>query len=270
MKTTIISFLLSVLSFAISGQDILIVGQLESKSIKCKIISSNEGSLKYFNFESGDTSKILISSIHKIILGPVDEIFLTNMKQLMIPCIIESIGIHYFRYHDNQTGLINNICKDNVFACQFGDTCINNKLEEYFAEYSKKVFHPGDANKMTIIKKNALSVIVKNLQFENSVVSFSIVNGERVINTYMNCADIDQIYFGSESIHNILKHGEDFILTREGNIFNNCTIKRITNSQIFFTSNKDEIEREVSAPKDRICAILFYDFEKAIKNPDKN
>jgi len=269
MKTILISTLISFISFIINAQDLIIVGKLEPSSVKGKIISCNSDNLKFVKSGSTDTINFSSRSINKIGLGAVDEIYLNHLKQEFVPGSIKSVGIDYMRYRDVKTGLIININKNRVFACQFDDTCASEKFEEYFSAYSQKVIDKFSSKGITIINKNGTTVGIKNLQFQDSLILFSLANSEHEISSFIKRCNADTIYFGSESLTPAIKHGQDFILTRIGNIYEDCTVTRITGNDVFFTSANDAVLHENCAPKSKICTLLFYNFERDIKKANK-
>jgi hypothetical protein len=266
MKTCFVILLLSFFYSFSEAQDLMIIGKLDTKPVKAKILSSNSDKLKYIDIEINDTNYILLKSIQYIKLDTVDEIGIYEMKKLQIQCLIESVGIHYIRYRDIQSGMILNIVKDNVFACQFNDSCISSKLNTYFSIYTEKVLNRVDSKKITVIKNNSMNLSVQNLQFIDSFVSFEMLDNEKVINTFTKRSEIKKIYFSSNDLTASLKHGKDFILTRKGSIFKECTINKITNDHVFFDIDEYSTAREITAPKDKICALLFNNFEKDISN----
>jgi hypothetical protein len=266
MKSALLHLLLYFLPVLINAQDLIIVGRLEQTSFKGRVVSCDSDHLNFIKSDSGDTSVFYLKTINKIVLGPVDEIYVNEFKEDFISGKIRTIGFDFMRYHDSKTGVINNINKNKIFACQFNDSCISEKLQKYFSEYNQIVLEQNFANNISMISKNGTIVKIKNLRFRDSVILFTIISGENEVSSYMNRGNSGTIYFGGESLKPYLKHGDDFILTREGNIYAECSVTRITKDKVFFTSAKDAAMHETSAQKEKICALLFFNFEKSIYN----
>jgi hypothetical protein len=266
MRKFSIVTLLFLLPFFADAQDFLVLIKLKSSApAQGRIISSNSEYLNFLNAESGDTDAIPLNSINKIQLGTPDEVYLNDLSPTYIPCQIKNIGIDFIRFRDFQTGQIINFAKDRIFACQFSDTCASEIIRNYYSVYTKKFISQIYSNDKTIVKKNSENIKVKGIIFNDSIISIDLMNKELLVKTYINRNNIQTIFFSSDPIKPVTKHGQDFILTRQGNIYDDCSITRISDDQIFFTSAKDAITHETKAPKNMICALLFYNFDKEKK-----